>query len=85
MTQHEYCGNLFLTPLQVSKYIGFNLPILFDLLELNTSHYSKLLSEGHYRGDEFKKCRETISELQEAIQGILESENANSTIKKFHY
>lgn len=62
---------------KVSKYIGFDLPILFDLLELNTAHYSKLISEGHYRGDEFTQCRETISEIQEAIQKKTELESPN--------
>ena len=71
-----------LNPLQVSKYIGFDLPILFDLLEVNTAHYSKLLSEGHYGGDEFTKCRETISEIQDAIQVILDSENSNTSFQK---
>ena len=66
----------------MSKYIDLELPILLDLLELHTTHYGKLISEGHYGGDEFTECREIIAEIQEAIQAILDSQNVRSNFQK---
>jgi hypothetical protein len=53
---------------EVSRYIDFELSVLVDLLAKHTTEYSRLIANGQFKGEEYTKCRNTIRELQKAIQ-----------------
>jgi hypothetical protein len=60
--------NLLSNRFQVSRYINFELPVLVDLLAKHTTEYSQLIADGQFNSENFVKCRNTIVDIQKAIQ-----------------